>query len=98
MFANRKKTKIFTVLLSIRIILFTFISAFLIMLLTIGGESGISGIIVEKSAEQLLIRGIFFGVIALGAIAFEKETQVRYAGIIGSVLAIIGFAVSIFVN
>lgn len=98
MFANRKKTKIFTVLLSIRMILFTFISAFLIMLLTTGSEPGISGIIVEKSSEQLLIRGIFFGIIALGAIVFEKETQARYAGIIGSILAIIGFAVSIFVN
>ena len=92
MFNNRKKTKIFTALAVIQILWITFGLAFSITALITGKELSI---IANYSPEELMICVIFFGVIALGAFVFEKETQTKYAGIIGTFLAIIGFAVSI---
>ena len=95
MFSNRKIRKIFTVLVAIMMMGITFGLIFSITSLITGKELSI---IAYHGPGDLMIRAIFFGIIALGAFVFEKETQSRYAGIIGTLLSTIGFAVSIFVN
>ncbi len=95
MFEKRKVKKILTVLVAIQMIGITFGITFLITGLVT--ESNL-GIIMQNGVGYLIIRAIFFGVIVLGAFVFEKETQTRHAGVIGSMLAVVGFAVSIFTS
>ena len=103
MFSNRKIRKIFTVLvavlmmgIAIGLVLGSVLG--FVFLITARAIEKEPVIIMQNDPSVIAIRAIFFGVIALGAIVYEKETQSKYAGIIGTLLATIGFAVSIFIS
>ena len=95
MFSNRKIRRIFTVLVAVLMMGIAFGLVFPIIALITGGNLSV---IVQNGPGYLIIRAIFFGVIALVAVVYQKETETRYAGIIGSILAAVGFAVSIFIS
>ena len=87
MFSNRKSVKIVTMILVLSIFLFN------CSVIALAGNE--KSVIEQNNIGKTIISAIFFGIIALGAFVFEKETQTKYAGIIGTLLATIGFAVSI---
>lgn len=87
MFVNRKSVKIVTMILVLSIFLFN--------CSVIALASNEKSVIEQKDIGKTIISAIFFIVIALGAIVFEKEAEVRHAGKIGIVLAVVGFIVAV---
>ena len=88
MFVNRKSLKIVTMILVLSILLFN------CSVIALAGNG--KSLVEQNDIGKTIVSVIFFGVIALGAIVFEKETHARHAGKIGIVLAVVGFVVAVF--